>query len=579
MSKRTHIYIALLALMILPCIKARGQNISDIAKSDPLIITGTIGTQNTYRYSSAGTEYGSPFSTLFYANMNVDLYGISLPFAISYSNSNVEFNYPHLSLSFTPTYKDWTGYIGESNMEMSKYVMNMPFNGIGLEYSHNKFRSGAFYGILQKAINDDPTDPHARTPQMRRVGWGFKVGYGTKKNYIDLYLLRAFDVSSSIREQYRESLAAQENLVVGVKGCVTPASWLSFTANAAMSLFNTDKSAPKIQNEKAEDLEKLFTAKYSSLARFAGDASMNVSYGGVNASLTYKYIQPDFKSLGTNYMSNNYHSLGLTMSTNLFKTVALSGTFSGQADNLSDEQLYTTKGYIYGLNASTKIGKNFAVTAAYNGFLQNQSDGTAHVEEETRVKRRTSSFTLTPQYTIEGENLGHTIALSASTTDNKDLNKFSKGENDVNSLALGASYAVEVKPWEVDFDVTLNHQRSKGYKSKFTSDIATFGASRSFLKEKNLTLSASLSLVYNEVEKQSKSMSIGGNLNATYTIKKDHAFSLQAGINKYGDVNLSHTRSKLDDTDVNVTFSYAYTLPAFGIKRKNKAQQQLDNIQ
>ncbi len=577
MYKKAPLYIICLSVLLLTTHYARGQNIAEIAKSDPLIITGTIGTQNTYRYSTASSEYGSPFSTMFYANMNVNLYGISMPFAISYSNSNLEYNYPHLSLSFTPQYKDWTGYIGESNMSMSKYVMNMSFNGVGLEYQHKNFRTGAFYGILQKAINDDPSDPLARTPQMRRIGWGFKVGYGNKKNYVDLYLLRAFDISSSVREQYRESLAAQENLVVGLKGCVTPLTWLSFTANAAMSLFNTDKNTPKIQNDKAENFDKIFTPRYSSLARFAGDASMNVSYGGVDASLTYKFIQPDYKSLGTNYMSNNYHSLGVTLSTNLFKKIALSGTFSGQADNLTKEQLFTTHGYVYGVNATSKIGNHFSVTAAYNGYLQNQSDGTMEVNDTTRVKRRTSSFTLTPQYVLDGETLGHTVALSTSYTDNKDLNKFSTGESDVKSLAVGAAYGMEVKPWEVDFDLSLSHQQSKGYKSKYTSDIVTFGASRSFLQEKNLTLSANVSLVYNEVEKQSKSMSIGGNMSATYTIKKAHAFSLQAGINKYGDVNLSRTRSKLDDTDVNVTFSYAYTLPAFGIKKKTKVTE--ENIQ
>lgn len=571
MSRKTHIILLLLAGFLLAHVKARGQNISEIAQSDPLIITGTIGTQNTYRYASAGTEYGSPFSTMLYANMNVALYGISMPFAISYSNSNVEYNYPHLSLAFMPQYKDWTGYIGESTMAMSKYVMDMSFNGVGLEYEHNKFRTGAFYGILQKAINDDPSDPLARTPQMKRVGWGFKVGYGTKKNYIDLYLLRAYDVANSIDEKWRESLAAQENLVVGLKGCVTPFSWMSFTANAAMSVFNTDKEAPKIVTDETEDFDKIFTTRYSTLARFAGDASLNLSYGGVDASITYKFIQPDYKSLGTYYMSNNYHSLGVTMSTTLFNKVALSGTFSGQSDNLTKEQLYTTNGYVYGLNAASRIGDHFAVTAAYSGYLQNQSDGTMQVNDTTRVNRRMSSYTLTPQYALDGETLGHTVALSASYTENKDLNKFADGSSDVKSLALGASYDMEVKPWEVDFSVSLSHQLSKNTSARYTSDVCTFGASRSFLKEKNLKLSATTSICYNEMKGDSKSMSIGGNLSATYTIKKDHAFSLQAGINKYGDVNLSRTRSKLDDTDVNVTFSYAYTLPAFGIKRKAKA--------
>ena len=65
-----------------------GQNtISNIAKSDPLIITGAIGTQNTYYHSSIGGGYRSPWSNSFYANLNISLYGISMPFAFYYSNN------------------------------------------------------------------------------------------------------------------------------------------------------------------------------------------------------------------------------------------------------------------------------------------------------------------------------------------------------------------------------------------------------------------------------------------------------------------------------------------------------------
>ena len=66
-----------------------------------------------------------------------------------------------------------------------------------------------------------------------------------------------------------------------------------------------------------------------------------------NSSISYRLVQPDYTSLGTYYMTNNYHSLGLTLGATLFNKVSLSGTFSGQADNLSDEQLYTTCGYVY----------------------------------------------------------------------------------------------------------------------------------------------------------------------------------------------------------------------------------------
>ena len=69
-----------------------GQNIADIGKGDPLIVTGTLGTMNTYRNSSVGNGYGSPLSNTVYANLNISLYGLSMPFSLYYSNDNLDFN-------------------------------------------------------------------------------------------------------------------------------------------------------------------------------------------------------------------------------------------------------------------------------------------------------------------------------------------------------------------------------------------------------------------------------------------------------------------------------------------------------
>ena len=559
------------AICLLPA-PAVAQDISQIAQSDPLIITGVVGTQNTYHHSSQGDGYASPWSSMFYANMNVSLYGISMPFSISYSNTNWEYNYPHFSLSLSPQYKNWTGYIGQSSMNMSSYVMNMGFNGVGVEYSSETINSGVFYGILRKAISDNPADPFARTPQLKRVGWGFKVGYGNSRNYLNLYLLRAYDSPNSVDEYWRSKVTPMENVVVGLRGGVAPLNWLSFTANVAMSAFNTDKTAPAIEIEEAQRFDNIFTTRFSSLSRFAGDANLNISLAGVNASLTYRLVQPDYTSLGTYYMSNNYHSLGVTLSTVLMNRVALSATFSGQADNLTKRQLYTTEGYVFGANASTRLGQHFNITFGFNGYLQGQSDGTMAVTDSSRVKRQMLSFTCTPSYMLSTETLDHTVSLSSAYTTNTDLNKFATGESDVNSLSLGLAYDVAVKPWEVNFTASLNHQESHGYKSIYRSDIGTLGVNRSFLKEKNLNLSLSGSMCYNEVKHQMKSLSMGGNLSASYTLKKVHTFTAQASFSKYGDVNISKTKSNLDDTDVSVNFSYVYTFSLLELKRKNAPQ-------
>lgn len=162
------------------------QDISQIAKSDPLIITGSIGTNNTYFHSSAGLGYMSPLSNSFFANLNFNIYGFSMPFSIYFSNDNLNFSYPQFSFNLSPSYKNFTAHIGQSSMPFSQYVLNMSFNGVGLEWRDKQFRASAFYGVLRRAVNDNPDDPTARIPQYRRYGWGISAGYSKGGNSIDL---------------------------------------------------------------------------------------------------------------------------------------------------------------------------------------------------------------------------------------------------------------------------------------------------------------------------------------------------------------------------------------------------------
>jgi len=564
-----------LLLYLFTFLPSSAQDISQIAQSDPLIITGAVGTNNTYYHSSMGSGYMSPLSNSIYLNLNISVYGFSMPFAVYYSNDNLDFNYPHFSFNLNPRYKNWTGYIGLGSMAYSSYVMSMSFNGVGVEYDDGKrLRFGAWYGTLRNAVNDDPTDPSARQPQYKRTGWGFKVGYGNAKNYLDLYVLKAKDRLKSLDERWQQQVAPQENLVVGMKGQLQPLKVLSLQANAAASVFSTDTRVEVVPDEQFDSKwNKVFETRYSSLARFAGDVSATLTLPAVTAQAYYRMIQPDYNSMGAYYMSNNYHSLGLSIGSTLMKTVTLSANFSGQRDNLSNKQLFTTSGYVYAVNAATRIGNNLNLSLGYNGYTQSQSDGAAPVNDTTRVNRLMQSFTFTPSYVFSTKELTHSIALSASLTDNKDRNKFTAGEGNVTSYALGLSYTLGVQPWEMDFTGSLSHQKSKGYQTSYISNIASLTTARSFLKEKELNVSATLNLIYNEVKLQSKSMSIGADFSVGYTLNKAHVFSLQAGMNKYGDVNVTRRRSSLDATDITASLSYAYTFSLLEVKRKGEKKE------
>ena len=564
--------LRMLMFMVAMSGAVHAQNIDQIRDADPLVITGAVGTQNTYHYSS-GTRYASPLNNTIYANLNISIYGFTMPFSLYYTNNNLDFNYPQISFNLTPSYKSWTGHIGESSIAMSNYVMNMSFYGIGLEYNDGKrWRGGIFYGRLRKAINDDPTDPFARSPQYSRMGWGFKAGYGSGKNYLDLYMLYAYDKENSLDERWRNRVSPQDNVVVGLKGCVTPFSWMSFTANAATSVFSTDTRAEKVAIQ--TDFDKVFDVRYSTLMRFAGDANMNLMFKGFNTSLSYRFIQPDYTTLGTYYMSNNYHSLGVTTSGTLFRKLSLSATFNGQADNLTNEQMYTTRGFIYSANASMRLGNHLSLSAGYNGYLQSQGDGVCQINDTIEVRRVMNSLNFTPSYTYDTEQLGHNVSLSASYTENKDLNRFATGESDVKTMALGASYGMDIHAWEVNVGASLSHQQSNGYHTRYTSDVGSITLSRSFLEEKNLSVSLTGLMAYNEVRRQSKNLSMGGSFSVGYTLARVHVFSASGSFNKYGDVNITKTRSNLDMTDISLSLNYAYTFSLLTIKHRQQEAEQ-----
>lgn len=577
-TRRHHLRLILLTLAAVslpPSLYA--QNIAQIAKSDPLIISGAIGTNNTFYRSSSG--YGSPLSNTFYANLNISVYGFSMPFSVYYANNNLAFNYPHFSFNASPTYKNWTLHLGQRSMNFGSYVFTMPFNGVGMEYNGKRLRFGAFYGTLKKAVNDNPEDPSARTPQYQRIGWGAKIGYGTTENYLDLYFLRARDELSSLYDAWHTTLPAQEDLVVGMKGRLSITRHFNLQANAAASVFSDDITADVLEVPELQRWDKIFTARYSSLARFAGDASMNLNFGTFNAALSYKMIQPDYKSLGVSYISNNMHALSLSASTNLFKRISLSANFSGQADNLSKQQMYTTEGFVYSANAATSFGQHVSLSAGYSGYRQLQADGTCAVVDSTRINRIMHNLSLSPTISFGNNQLTHSLSPSVSYSFNGDLNPYSNknGETDVRTLAAGINYNLGLTAIETNINTAYSHQQSKGYNTQYSTDVVSVGTSRSFLADKNLDASINVNFINNHVMNQANNFSMGFDASVGYTLKEVHAFSFSCGYNKFNNINFvveeDYTDTLYDNGyDLSMSLNYTYTFTLLQIKRRAEAE-------
>lgn len=579
MTKRSKLMLLTALLSLIARVSA--QDIASIAKSDPLIITGAIGTQNTYYHTSGGMGYATPLSTSFYANLNINLYGISMPFSFYYTGDNTSFSFPQFSFNISPTYKGWTLHLGQRSMSFSPYTFTMPFNGVGIEHrsSGAGLRFGAFYGTLRKAVDADPTALGARNPAYLRKGMGVKVGFGTSSSYLDLYVFHGKDDLNSISSYWHDQLFAQENIAVGLRGRLTLGSHFNLSGNFGTSVFTSDLRSEVPQVELVDKYSHLYDIRFSTLARFAGDVSLNTSWKHFTASLYYRMIQPDYTSLGVSYMTNNYQSLGVNASTNLGR-LSLNGNLNIQSDNLDGEQLYTTRGYVYSGNVSLPFDCGLNLVAGYNGYMQRQYDGVAVVPDSTRIHRATSSWSFTPSYEFTTAYTYNSLSLSGNYTTNIDLNPYATGESDVHTLAIGAGYSLSVIPIETNFSFNYSHQQSSGFNSYYSTDIYSLTSSRAFLESRSLNVSATLSFISNTMQASSRNNSLGGNIAIGYTLKEVHSFSFMTSYNRYVNTNLvEEGYLPSSSQDVMCSLSYNYTFSALSIKRqaegKNKGKRYL----
>lgn len=572
LPRNTYIRSIFLAVASVFTTGAMAQDIASIGKSDPLIITGAVGTQNTFYWTSQGSGYSSPFSNSVYASMNFNIYGISMPFSFYYTNDNSSFSLPQISFNISPSYKGWRLYLGQHSMSFSHYVYSIPFNGVGIEYHQQQgagIRFGAFYGTLKKAINIDPDYISVKTPQYKRTGYGMKVGFGSSRNYIDLFVFRAKDHLSSIDETWYDRVNAKENIVVGARGRMSLGSHVSLNANFATSLVSTDLRSRVVEEEAVKNYSNIFDVRYSSLVRWAGDVSMSFAFKRLNTSLSYKIVQPDYTSLGVSYITSNYHSLGISAGTHL-GLLSLAGSFNAQADNLSGDQLYTNCGYIYNASVTLPANQYFNITAHYNGYRQTQRNGTLVVTDSTRIDRRMDSYSLAPSFNFGSTLATHNISLSGNYTTNKDLSAMATGVSDVKTLAVGGSYSLTWVPIETTFSGNVSHQRTEGFNTTYNTTIYSLSAGRSFLKSKELSLSASMSLTDNKIKGQNRNLSMGGYLTASYALKQVHQFALSGSCNRYVSNNFLVLDDQTEDavTTFMCSLSYNYTFTAFHIKHK-----------
>ena len=618
---------------------------------DPLTVSGTVGTQITSSWNNADLHYNSPFSAIAYANTILNVYGISVPMNINFINVNSkQFNFsePSFTINFSPTWNRFTFYLGTACMNFSNYTYNgISFDGVGMEYRGKKFRFGGFYGNFDHATTFrtelDDRDAiqylsdsllgmnnvaYTTFPQFKRRAYAGHVSVGSTRNYVDLSLLHAIDDLNSLPSEWymyniyssevidttlvmRDStIKGKENLALGLKGHFTIGKWAMFEANLGASLFTPDITREEIVLDESSGTDAatankfiggfrkagLYNVRYASEIRFAGDALLNLNFKPVSATLTYRFVQPNYTSLGANGFNQNAQTFGSNISTSLLnRTAFLTLNAFLQRDNMDKKQIFTNQVGSYSINWNNFFNDNIGLAVLYNGVTQKQLDGVLEVPEEIRVNQITHSLDITPSYTLSLDN-EHTFSVEFNLLQNKNRNKLMEEDFNVTTTSYGLGYEVYFTRSRVSLDATYEYSLSRSYGNDYNSHCLSGGTSYRILQKEDLVLSgtARMTMAFNieksEVEDMSESkqrvlnylanrvgakagteitndLSVAARLGARLNYKDQHSASAYFSISNYSD-NIIIGQHVAVNTDIRFMVDYSYSFASRLIKSK-----------
>ena len=615
---------------------------------DPLTVSGTVGTRVISSWNNADLHYNSPFSTTAFADVTFNLYGISMPMSVNLINASAEqfsFSRPIFTMNFRPMWRKFTFYFGTAALNYSNYTYNgISFDGVGVEYRGDRIRFGGFYGNFNHATTFrtrlDDRDAiqylsdsllgmnnvaYTTLPQFERKAYAAHMALGSKRNYVDFSILHAADDLNSLPSEWymynvyssdvvdttlmlRDStVKGKENLAMGLKGHFTFGDHVVFETNLGTSLFTPDiardelvleGSGTSTANELLDMVRKtrLFNPRFGSEVRFAGDALLSLRFNPVTATFTYRFVDPDYVTLGANGFNQNARTFGGNVSASLFNSTAFL-TLNGylQRDNMDKKQVYTNQVGSYTLSWYNYFVESVGLSILYNCVMQQQFDGVWVVPDETRIDQITHSFDISPSYTLSLDN-DHTFNISFNLLENKNRNEQMEGTFfDVSTKSFGLGYEVYFTDSRVSVDANYDYSLSRSPGNDYNSHCLTGGTTYNFIEKDNLTLSgnARLMMAFNlqktetemsDSERQvldylahrlgkevgteiTNDLSLSARVGASLNYKDRHNASIYFTISNYSD-NIIIGQHVAVSTDVRLMVDYSYSFASRLIKSK-----------
>jgi hypothetical protein len=553
-------------LVVFSCFSASSQDLSTIGEKPiwkETKITGGVG-GSLVGYDTRGqAAQRPPFYWLINANINIDVYGMSIPFSATFTSQNQDFAQPFNQFGLSPKYKWVTAHLGFRSMQFSQYSLaGLTFLGAGveLEIPDSKWTVKAMGGRLIKAIPlSNGLNVVSETPAFERWGYGTNVGYKHKTGQIGFSIFKGQDVSTSINTDSLLLLKPAENVVAAITLQQKIGKRLSFNSEFALSAFTRDRRLdPTESNEFGyeNNFGWLVKSNSSTVTNSAFTGNLTYSVKAHSFGVTYRRVGPEFQSMGATYLNNDLEEVTGNIGTAVFnRKLNLAGSLGFQRNNLADN-LYTDDRRVIGsANVTWLVSQKVILSGIYSNFRASSDPSAVNVLDTIRFVQVTANYGLVATYSSSSEKFGHNIVLSnnyqqANSISDGDLQTVENGSEFYNS---NLSYTLSLIPNQINLTAAANYNQfiSPGIVNEAIGP--TLAVSKPFFNRK-LTTMLAYSLFNNYLDKkfQDTSSNIMASLGFSYKehhqVKLDGRFLTRTG----------STSTPIDEIQAALSYNYTF---------------------
>jgi hypothetical protein len=551
------------------------QELSNIGKAPLFNLDGGIAANQIWSHSGSSLDQRQPYAYTLAANLNVSIYGWSIPVSGVYSNENWSYQQPFNQFSFSPTYKWVRTQIGFSSMTFSPYTLNgYQYFGGGVELSPpGKWKFSAMAGRMQKRVLPDSA---GTVPAYYRFGEAFKTEYSFSVGSLGLSVFHAKDAQNSLAG-YDDTLhiAPQQNLALSLNGNIRLIQSFNLSFEYGTSIITDDTRTPK-SDQQYTFLpffpKTLSTHQYHA---FKTMVSYNSIIGSIGAGI--ERVNPGYRTLGTYYMTNDFVNYTLNYSGRALNDLFTLSLSTGlQKDNLDGNKAQETKRLVDNVMIGVAPSKTLNFTVMYSNF-----SNYTHVRNGFENINTTSPYGNldTLDFTQISQNMGLTVNYSPTANEkfrqgfnlSANYQKASETQTD-NPNNAGSKFINTMGGYNcgllgVKLTLSANYNYSRSIADSMITVIygPTFNARKMFFGKK-MNVSASFSYNTSEMNGHNQSGVLVTRIGAGYTLFEKHTFDLSA-INANRKNIVTHTTSN----ETTVTFTYRYN---FNLRKKEVKNEQ-----